>query len=201
MVNLYAFFAIFAYFATFACSIFILYKIYKEEPSDAILALFCTPFYLYALIKHRHTVGPAIVVLVVCILASSVGIGMMENQKARIASEQQQSMQQAQLEDEVLEEETEAAPASPYTLYSSDLKGYDTHCAGCHDSGLAGAPKPKDTERWKTILSERTIAEVMLNAYKGRGGHPKQGGCEQCTPDGINNMAFYMMVESGVDLE
>ena len=80
--------------------------------------------------------------------------------------------------------------------YPSDKKGYEEHCSGCHDIGLVGAPKLGDKDRWKSILEERNRHDLVNNAVKGKGGHPKLGGCDTCTVDGIGAMTAYMLEQA-----
>ena len=200
--TIFAYIYIFCLMATSACSLYLLYLIYQEEPGDALLSFICSPFYFYAIFKHRHSTGPVFLIQIALFLVACGSLALGETYKQKnVEAQLEEVREQTMYEQEIAEIERKAKASSPYERYTSDPKGYEAQCAGCHDSGLAGAPKPKDTERWKAILSERTIEEVMLNAYKGRGGHPRRGGGEHCSPDNIDNMTFYMLVESGADLE
>lgn len=80
--------------------------------------------------------------------------------------------------------------------YTSNEKGYKEHCSGCHDIGLVGAPKLGDSERWKSILDERNRHDLVNNAVTGKGGHPKNGGCDTCSVDDIGGMTAYMLEQA-----
>jgi len=52
---------------------------------------------------------------------------------------------------------------------------YDTTCATCHGSGLAGAPKLGDKVAWAPRLKEGK-EELYKDAIKGKGAMPPKGG-------------------------
>ncbi|NTU96276.1 MAG: cytochrome c5 family protein [Chlorobiaceae bacterium] len=95
-----------------------------------------------------------------------------------------------------------AAPAAPAAETPADPKlaagktVYDGSCAGCHDSGMMGAPKPGDKAAWTERLA-KGIDAVNSNAIKGFTGKagmmPPKGGNAQLTDEEVINATAYLV--------
>ena len=70
---------------------------------------------------------------------------------------------------------------------------YDTTCATCHGSGLAGAPKLGDKVAWAPRLKEGK-EELYKDAIKGKGAMPPKGG--STAPDSEIAAAVQYMVNN-----
>jgi len=84
-------------------------------------------------------------------------------------------------------------PASSETL-PSGKHIYQQHCAGCHATGTANAPRLDDRAHWKKRLNEVTGKSVLTNAViNGKGAMPAKGGCATCTEEMLNNATQYLI--------
>ena len=75
---------------------------------------------------------------------------------------------------------------------------YHALCHACHAAGLAGAPKPDDTEAWKERLAKGVDA-MLATAIQGLGGMPPRGGNPALTDDEIRQAIEYMLVQAGLE--
>ena len=77
-------------------------------------------------------------------------------------------------------------------------KIYESNCAGCHDSGVAGAPKPGDKEAWLERLAPGLVVvkKRSIEGYEGKTGvMPTKGGNSTLTDDEVKNAVDFMMVK------
>jgi len=71
-------------------------------------------------------------------------------------------------------------------------KTYDTRCASCHATGVAGSPKFGDKAAWAPFIS--TGMDTMLAvAIKGKGAMPPKGGCMDCSDAQLKAAIQYMV--------
>lgn len=71
----------------------------------------------------------------------------------------------------------------------------DTVCAGCHASGIAGAPKLADNAAWAPV-SAKGFDAVLANAIDGIGGMPPRGGSD-ATDDELRDAVMVMLKQAG----
>jgi len=69
---------------------------------------------------------------------------------------------------------------------------YNAACAGCHNSGAAGAPKFADATAWSPRIS-KGIDMLVSNAINGIGAMPARGLCMDCSDDEIRVTVEYMV--------
>lgn len=70
---------------------------------------------------------------------------------------------------------------------------YDTSCAGCHGSGVLGAPKPGDTAAWAPRV-KAGIPALVASATAGTAkGMPPKGGRADLTPAQLRAVIEYMV--------
>ncbi len=69
---------------------------------------------------------------------------------------------------------------------------YQLVCAGCHDTGAAGAPRLDEACRWKEI-SERSIETLYRNTLSGIGNMPERGLCYSCSEEHLFRAVDYML--------
>ncbi len=78
---------------------------------------------------------------------------------------------------------------------------WKAHCAACHASGVAGAPKIGDTKEWKPILAETSKAKLYdhaINGFKGKRGYmPPKGGASGLSDAEVKAAVDYMVGKSG----
>ena len=70
----------------------------------------------------------------------------------------------------------------------------------CHATGVTGAPKLDEKERWATIASQGigTLKEHAINGFQGeKGVMPPKGGFTDLTDDDIENAIKYMLSAAG----
>ncbi|MGH8128018.1 MAG: c-type cytochrome [Gammaproteobacteria bacterium] len=75
-------------------------------------------------------------------------------------------------------------------------KIYHAHCAACHASGLAGAPRYGDAKQWATRL-KLGLDKLHQNALDGIGAMPPKGGCTDCSKAQIVSAVDYIVDGSG----
>lgn len=77
-------------------------------------------------------------------------------------------------------------------------KTYDTVCAGCHNTGLIGAPKVGTAADWSARL-QAGMATVYRNAIAGTPkGMPPKGGRAELSDADVRGVVDYMLSRSGV---
>lgn len=79
--------------------------------------------------------------------------------------------------------------------YAENKATYETNCASCHDSGLAGAPKPGDAAEWNKRMAPGLDAVVKksIDGFEGKqGAMPPKGGNESLTDKEITGAVSYM---------
>ncbi|MGH8274195.1 MAG: c-type cytochrome [Gammaproteobacteria bacterium] len=78
---------------------------------------------------------------------------------------------------------------------------WHAHCAACHATGVAGAPKIGDKKEWGPILAKTdtpTLYKHAINGFKGdRGYMPPKGGAASLTDAEVKAAASYMILKSG----
>jgi len=75
---------------------------------------------------------------------------------------------------------------------SADKKTYDTRCASCHATGVAGSPKFGDKAAWAPFIATGMDA-MMAIVMKGKGAMPPKGGCMDCTEAQLKSTVQYMV--------
>ena len=73
---------------------------------------------------------------------------------------------------------------------------YEGNCAGCHDSGVAGAPKPGDKAAWSERIAQGgmdMIVKKSIEGYDGKTGMmPAKGGNASLEDEEVKNAVAYM---------
>lgn len=69
---------------------------------------------------------------------------------------------------------------------------YNGHCAACHGTGAAGAPKFGDAASWKPHIA-KGIETLDKHAIEGFNAMPPKGMCTQCSDEEIKNAVQYMV--------
>ncbi|MEI7788222.1 MAG: c-type cytochrome [Chlorobiaceae bacterium] len=73
---------------------------------------------------------------------------------------------------------------------------YEANCAGCHDSGVAGAPKPGDKAAWSGRISEGVplMAKKSIEGFEGKSGMmPPKGSNESLSNEDMMYAVTYMV--------
>ena len=76
---------------------------------------------------------------------------------------------------------------------------YNSGCAACHATGVAGAPKVGDKAAWADrVTQEReTIYGHALNGFQGKSGvMPPKGGFTNLSDDEVKSAVDYMVESS-----
>lgn len=72
---------------------------------------------------------------------------------------------------------------------------YESQCAGCHDSGVGGAPKIGNMAEWEN-RSARGLPDMIKNVINGmdgrKGSMPPKGGNPDLTDEEISSAVSYM---------
>jgi cytochrome c5 len=78
-------------------------------------------------------------------------------------------------------------------------KIYESNCAGCHDAGVSGAPKPGDKEAWRDRISLglAVMAKKSIEGFEGKTGMmPPKGGNSTLTDSEITNAVNFMTLKA-----
>jgi cytochrome c5 len=87
-------------------------------------------------------------------------------------------------------------PSSEVPLTQVDGKRiYDNNCSVCHNDSVNGAPKPGDIKAWEPIVNTG-FYDTLINIKVGRHGHPRHGGCKECSDADLKAALKYMMKQS-----
>ena len=73
---------------------------------------------------------------------------------------------------------------------------YDANCAGCHDAGVAGAPKPGDKDVWQARLAQGldVIVKKSIEGFEGKSGvMPPRGGNAVLSDKEVSNAVTFMI--------
>lgn len=87
---------------------------------------------------------------------------------------------------------SKAALEKKYNLVSGKNKYESAGCAGCHDNGIMGAPKPGQKDSWVSRLV-RGWDNIVTNAISGFNRMPPKGGNESISQSDIENIVAYMI--------
>lgn len=69
---------------------------------------------------------------------------------------------------------------------------YKQYCASCHNNARSGAPQLGNKKQWAKI-EDKGFMSAYEHIMQGRQGHPKKGGCNQCTDKEILSVLKYML--------
>ncbi|WP_133136546.1 c-type cytochrome [Legionella rowbothamii] len=73
---------------------------------------------------------------------------------------------------------------------------YEQHCIVCHKDGLAGAPKFRNEQDWKSRIAGRTLDDLVASSIKGLNAMPTKGTCFKCSEDDLKAAISYMLPRS-----
>lgn len=76
---------------------------------------------------------------------------------------------------------------------------YDRSCAGCHDSGTGGAPKPGKKEQWASRIASGIdlLVKKSIDGYEGKQGTmPPKGGNAELSEAEVARAVQYMVARS-----
>jgi len=88
----------------------------------------------------------------------------------------------------------DTAPTGPAAAgAASDGRSiYADACSVCHDSGLAGAPKPGDATAWAERLAAG-VDSLNRNALNGKGAMPPKGGRADLSDDDVRAAVAWLV--------
>jgi cytochrome c5 len=72
---------------------------------------------------------------------------------------------------------------------------YEANCAGCHDAGVTGAPKPGDKPAWSKRMASglEVMVKKSIDGFEGETGlMPPKGGNASLTDEEVTNAVDYM---------
>lgn len=88
-------------------------------------------------------------------------------------------------------DETEMAAAAPAGPRSGE-DVYNAVCNACHQTGVANAPKFRDTETWAPRVG-KGIDGLVASAISGIGTMPPRGGLADASDEEIRSAVEYMV--------
>ena len=91
--------------------------------------------------------------------------------------------------------DTSTMVASAESTETSERSGeeiYNSKCAGCHNSGVMGAPKYAALADWSSRI-DLGLDKLTASAIAGKGGMPARGTCMDCTDNEIKVTVQYML--------
>ena len=96
--------------------------------------------------------------------------------------------------------QTPVAATAPVAAASSgaDGKAAYSSCAGCHDSGVMGAPKLGDKADWKNRIEQGmdTLFDHAINGFTGKKGTMPAKGGSSLSDDAVKAVVKYMVDSS-----
>jgi cytochrome c5 len=81
------------------------------------------------------------------------------------------------------------------SLAQSGKAIYVSKCRGCHDYGVAGAPRYGSSEIWAERLT-KGLDVLYKNSINGIRAMPARGGCYACSDDDIKAAVDYILANS-----
>jgi cytochrome c5 len=87
-----------------------------------------------------------------------------------------------------------SAPVAAAAPSGGAVQGLPAICAGCHDAGVAGAPKVGDKAAWKNRITQG-VAGLVKSVLNGKGAMPPKGGSSM-SEDEIKSVVEYMVKNS-----
>ena len=85
-----------------------------------------------------------------------------------------------------------ASAESTETAERSGEEIYNSKCAGCHNSGIMGAPKYAALADWSSRI-DLGLDKLTASAIAGKGGMPARGTCMDCSDNEIKVTVKYML--------
>ncbi|TLU50809.1 MAG: cytochrome c5 family protein [Chlorobium sp.] len=73
---------------------------------------------------------------------------------------------------------------------------YESNCAGCHNSNVAGAPTPSEKADWVDRMPQgiEVMAKKSIQGFEGKKGvMPPKGGNSVLTGQEVTNAVLYMV--------
>jgi cytochrome c5 len=86
----------------------------------------------------------------------------------------------------------ESAPNAVASAATDGQAAYVEHCAGCHETGMLGAPREGEPTDWQG-RSDLWQAVLMEHAQTGFFEMPARGGKSDLPDDVVNAAAQYML--------
>ncbi len=91
-----------------------------------------------------------------------------------------------------------SAAAAPRAAYTGEQVNNNL-CAGCHASGVLGAPKAGDKAVWSARLGAAGGLDGLVgHAVNGKGAMPAKGGDPSLSDQEIHDAVAYLLKESGL---
>jgi cytochrome c5 len=93
---------------------------------------------------------------------------------------------------------TAAAPAAPVAEVQQARSGqeiFQSKCAACHTTGVAGAPKVGDKQAWAPRIAQG-MDTMLGNATNGLRAMPPMGTCMDCSREELRAAIQYMVEQS-----
>ena len=91
--------------------------------------------------------------------------------------------------------DTDTQVASADIVETAERSGeeiYNSKCAGCHTSGVMGAPKYASLADWSSRIN-LGLDKLTASAIAGKGGMPARGTCMDCSDNEIKVTVQYML--------
>ena len=91
--------------------------------------------------------------------------------------------------------DTDTQVASADIVETAERSGeeiYNSKCAGCHTSGVMGAPKYASLTDWSSRI-DLGLDKLTASAIAGKGGMPARGTCMDCSDNEIKVTVQYML--------
>ena len=85
-----------------------------------------------------------------------------------------------------------ASAVSTETAERTGEEIYNSKCAGCHNSGIMGAPKYAALADWSSRI-DLGLDKLTASAIAGKGGMPARGTCMDCSDNEIKVTVKYML--------
>jgi cytochrome c5 len=158
-------------------------------------------------VSHEDKVffGNFIGVLAVLVLIAIVFFFLADTVTDEVPTPEQEARMQSKIEENIkpvgevnvgtAPPPSAAAPSAAAGPRSGDAV-FTAHCAACHGTGVAGAPKVGDSSAWAPRAAQG-IDTLLTHATNGFNAMPPKGTCGDCSEDELKGAIEYMLSKSG----
>lgn len=125
----------------------------------------------------------------------ALGLGFVLATSAQAATEKERIAERIKPIGSVCVEGDDTCGGAPAVAASGGARSaedvYNTKCAACHGTGVAGAPK-FGTSEW-TDRAAKGMETLLANAINGINAMPPRGTCADCSDDEIQGAVQHML--------
>ena len=116
----------------------------------------------------------------------------------QVQTEVKQANSTASSKDKATTEDEKEAQLVDLPVKVDGKQIYDKYCFACHTSGIAGAPKFRNTQDWAPRV-KKGMKQLVSSVQNGLKAMPPKGTCTQCNANDFKAAIEYMMPQNSED--